>query len=275
MKMAAEKDIRADGLWSLIEQSIEGIILIEPNPWRVEYVNQAAANSLAASIDSVIGRPFQDLIEADARGEVLTQIEAVLRTGDTTAARLPFNGGRAPEVALCRVVVHGQPLVGIVIHAALRRQDPVTGLPDRAFLMSRLAELLCNKHAEVWRFAVLFVDVNNFKEVNDRHGHLIGDSVLREAARRLSQCLPEGGHVVRFGGDEFVVLLERVAGKEEIRSVIERIESAVAQPIAVPDGEVSLSLSVGVAMSSDEYRTPEELLSAADQAMYASKRESQ
>jgi diguanylate cyclase (GGDEF)-like protein len=274
-KMAAEKDIWANGLLPLIEQSIEGIILIEPSPWRVVYVNQAAANWLAVSIDNVIGRPFQEFIEADARGEVLTQVEAVLRSGDTSAARLRFNGGRAPEVTLFRVTVNGQPLVGIVIHTAPRRQDPVTGLPDRDFLMSRLAELLCSKHAEDRRFAVLFVDVNNFKEVNDRHGHLVGDSVLREAAQRLSQCLPEAGHVVRFGGDEFVILLERVAGTKEIRSVIVQIELAVAQPIAVPDGEVSLSLSVGVAMSSNEYRTPEELLSAADQAMYASKRGSQ
>ena len=164
------------------------------------------------------------------------------------------------DMRFCRVVVDGEPLVGIILHIAPRRQDPVTGLPDRDFLMSRLAELLRGRQPEDQQFAILFVDVNNFKEVNDRHGHLIGDRVLAEAARRLSQCLPVGGHVVRFGGDEFVVLLERVAAKEEIRSVIERIESAVAQPIAVPDGEVTLSLSVGVAMSSPEYRTPEEII---------------
>ena len=141
----------------------------------------------------------------------------------------------------------------------LRRGEPGSGdgaAGPRFFDVSLGGVTTRRDQQEDQQFAMLFVDVNNFKEVNDRHGHLIGDRVLAEAARRLSQCLPVGGHVVRFGGDEFVVLLERVAAKEEIRSVIERIESAVAQPIAVPDDEVTLSLSVGVAMSSPELSHP-------------------
>ena len=147
----------------------------------------------------------------------------------------------------------------------------MTGLLDRDFLMSRLAELLRGRQPENQQFAVLFIDVNNFKEVNDRHGHLIGDRVLAEAARRLSQCLPEGGHVVRFGGDEFVVLLERIAGKEEIRSVIETNRVGCrATDRSTGRRSVAVTQRRG-GDASAEYRTPEELLSAADQAMYASR----
>jgi diguanylate cyclase (GGDEF)-like protein len=101
---------------------------------------------------------------------------------------------------------------------------------------------------------------------------LIGDQILREAASRLSRCLREGDDVVRFGGDEFVVLLQRVAGREEIDPVIHRIRDALAQPITVDQHDVALSLSIGVAQASPEHRTPEDVLNDADRAMYAAKR---
>jgi diguanylate cyclase (GGDEF)-like protein len=260
-----------DGAWPLVARSFDGVVVVAPSQWRVVYANQAAANSLGLSLVEIVGKPIGELIEARASQSLIAQIESAV-SGVAMDARVVFKGDCPRDVRICLAAVDGRPLVGIILHIAPRRQDPVTGLPDRDFLMSHLAELLRERQPENHQFAVLFVDVNNFKEVNDRHGHLIGDRVLAEAARRLSQCLPVGGHVVRFGGDEFVVLLERVAEKEEIRSVIERIESAVAHPIAVPDGEVTLSLSIGVAISSPEFRTPEEILTAADRAMYASKR---
>jgi diguanylate cyclase (GGDEF)-like protein len=116
------------------------------------------------------------------------------------------------------------------------------------------------------------VDLDNFKQVNDAHGHLVGDGVIREVARRMTDCVRDQDCVVRFGGDEFVVILERVHGLEEVQRVIGRLRCALRQPIALPNGEVQLSASVGSAISTPECRTPEELLTAADRDMYASKR---
>jgi diguanylate cyclase (GGDEF)-like protein len=151
------------------------------------------------------------------------------------------------------------------------RYDPLTGLPDREFLLSRLSALLSGGRAALQHFAILFVDLDNFKQVNDAHGHLVGDHVLREAARRMSHCVREGDYVVRFGGDEFVVLIEQIGDWRDIQPVVDRIHATLEEPIALPTGEFRLSVSIGAAEASPEFRTPEEMLAAADRAMYASK----
>jgi diguanylate cyclase (GGDEF)-like protein len=151
-------------------------------------------------------------------------------------------------------------------------RDPLTLLPDRAFLMSRLSMLLEGERAADRQFAVLFIDLDNFKQINDRHGHLLGDRVLCEVADRLSSCVREGDYVTRFGGDEFVVLLDRVTGLKDVEPVIARIHDALATPISLPEGEFPLSLSIGVALAAGHHRTAEDVLSDADRQMYAAKR---
>jgi diguanylate cyclase (GGDEF)-like protein len=185
------------------------------------------------------------------------------------------------DVRLCRLKRHDKPLIAMIVREtsaptalhphAFGRQDPLTGLQDREFLLNRVGSLLRGNRAGDRQFAMLFLDLDNFKQVNDEFGHLVGDNVLREAARRIANCVREGDHVVRFGGDEFVVLVERVAAAIEIEPVVSRIRSAFVKPIAFPKGEVTLTLSIGVAQASDDYRTAEELLAAADRAMYAAK----
>ena len=125
--------------------------------------------------------------------------------------------------------------------------DPLTGLADRAFILDRLSTMLHGDRSDDQRCAVLFIDVDGFKQVNDAYGHLVGDRVLCEVARRLAACVRAGDHVARFGGDEFVVLLERVGGRDEIEPVVRRIQAAFERPIALPQGEVTLGVSVGAA----------------------------
>jgi diguanylate cyclase (GGDEF)-like protein len=151
------------------------------------------------------------------------------------------------------------------------RRDPLTGLHDRAFLLARLQALLQGERPADHHFAVLFVDLDNFKQINDFYGHLVGDGVLVEVARHLSHCVREEDYVVRFGGDEFVVLIEGIADKRDIQPVIDRIHDALEEPIALPAGEFRLSVSIGAAEASPEFQSPEALLAAADRAMYASK----
>jgi diguanylate cyclase (GGDEF)-like protein len=167
-----------------------------------------------------------------------------------------------------------RPVASIATGAALpeTRVDPLTMLPDRTFLLARLRALLAGDRAADREFAVLFIDLNEFKQVNDRRGHLNGDRVLREVAQRLQRSVRACDHVTRYGGDEFVVLLERVTGKSEVEPVLARIRAALAEPFTLCDECLSLSLSIGVAQSAPSLRSPEEVLEAADRAMYAAKR---
>jgi diguanylate cyclase (GGDEF)-like protein len=152
------------------------------------------------------------------------------------------------------------------------RRDPLTGLPDRTFLRNRLAALLEGDRLADRQCAVVFVDLNNFKQINDRHGHLLGDRVLCEVAGRLKRCVREGDCVTRYGGDEFVVLLQNVAGSDEIEPVIERVRSALVDPIVLSEGQFMLSLSLGVAVAEPHHLSPEDVLNEADRRMYAAKR---
>ena len=119
---------------------------------------------------------------------------------------------------------------------------------------------------------MLFVDVDGFKQVNDSYGHLVGDRVLAEVARRLASSVRARDHVARFGGDEFLVVLERVNDPSVIEPVVRRIQVAFDRPIALPQGEVMLGVSVGAARADQVGSSAESLIDAADRAMYAAKR---
>jgi diguanylate cyclase len=165
-----------------------------------------------------------------------------------------------------------RPQDGKASSAATGQYDPLTGLANRSMLMSRLSTLLAGERSADERFAVLFIDLDNFKSVNDLHGHLAGDRVLCEAARRLERTTREVDQVFRYGGDEFVVVVEQVENWEEFEPVIARIHAALADPIAIPGGTIELSASVGVAEAMADFRTPDDLIAAADRSMYAAKR---
>ncbi|HEY2762033.1 MAG TPA: GGDEF domain-containing protein, partial [Pirellulales bacterium] len=153
------------------------------------------------------------------------------------------------------------------------RIDPLTGLPDRDALMNRLRSMLNRTASTGQQFAVLFMDVNGFKQVNDQFGHRVGDQVLQEVARRLAGCVRSNDHLARFGGDEFVVLVNGIGSRSAgARAVVNRICTAFKAPFELPSGEAQLSVSIGVATPGVERTTAEDLLDAADKAMYAAKR---
>jgi len=148
--------------------------------------------------------------------------------------------------------------------------DPLTGLATRPLLRDRLEHALADQRSS---HALLLVDLDAFKQVNDRFGHAAGDAVLRQVGPRLVHCVRPTDTVARYGGDEFVVLCENVADCNVVTGVVERIRRACAQPFALPDGEqILLSGSVGVAWASGGQVSADELLRQADQQMYRDKR---
>ncbi len=150
--------------------------------------------------------------------------------------------------------------------------DGLTGLPNRASLLLRLQELLLRCRHEPQRlFAVLFLDLDRFKVVNDSVGHLLGDELLVEAGTRIAGCIEKPDRVARLGGDEFTVLLEDIGCVEDACRVANRLLGALTDPIRLGDKEIYTSASIGIALSHPRYNHPEELLRDADVAMYRAK----
>jgi diguanylate cyclase (GGDEF)-like protein/PAS domain S-box-containing protein len=151
------------------------------------------------------------------------------------------------------------------------RHDALTGLPNRSLFRDRLEHALAQARRRDHLVAVLFLDLDNFKVINDSLGHQTGDELLVEVAQRLRICVRGGDIVARLGGDEFTVLLEEIDAEAEAHLVAERIGEALRTPVRLGDRDVFVSASIGVALSTAPRIEPEGLLRNADIAMYRSK----
>jgi diguanylate cyclase (GGDEF)-like protein/PAS domain S-box-containing protein len=155
--------------------------------------------------------------------------------------------------------------------AALSVRDDLTGLANRALFRDRLAHALVTGHRLETQVAVMFIDVDRFKTVNDTLGHQAGDELLQTIAGLLTASVRAADTVARLGGDEFAVLIEHVHDTGEVVSALDRIFAALSVPVILVDTEVRISVSVGVALGPHDGDTWEVLLVAADQAMYSAK----
>jgi diguanylate cyclase (GGDEF)-like protein len=181
-----------------------------------------------------------------------------------------FGQVAATELQLRRLVSEREVQQQQLQHDSLH--DPLTRLPNRALFMKRLADATNRaQRGEGGIFAVLFLDLDNFKLVNDSMGHHVGDEVLVTVARRLEDCVRGGDVVARLGGDEFAILLERIDDARDSALVAERVQEALKQPLNIGGYEHVTTVSVGVAMSTAASEQPEYILRSADMAMYRAK----
>jgi diguanylate cyclase (GGDEF)-like protein len=149
--------------------------------------------------------------------------------------------------------------------------DVLTGLPNRAQFLERLTRVVQYvDYNPTFRFAIMFVDLDGFKPINDRLGHKAGDVVLRQVARIFQSCLRQGDVVGRYGGDEFIFLLNQVNHPSEVTEVAERVLARLQAPIDVGE-PVTVGASIGITFNTNMNETGEELIRDADQAMYRAK----
>ena len=160
--------------------------------------------------------------------------------------------------------------------ARLALQDPLTGLANRTLLDDRLRVALARAQRHGYLTGVLFMDLDGFKAVNDRHGHHVGDELLKAVAGRLRSVLRPADVVARIGGDEFVAICEELHGLEEAHAIASRVEVAIAEPITTDAGPLSVHASVGLALAeAAEGTDPDDLVRRADEAMYRAKQAGQ
>jgi diguanylate cyclase (GGDEF)-like protein len=149
--------------------------------------------------------------------------------------------------------------------------DALTGLPSRNLFFDRLDGALARVARSRGALAVMFVDLDLFKQANDTYGHDAGDEVLVTVGERLVTTLRKGDTVARFGGDEYLVLCEDVAGREEAAKLAGRLVEAINRPIRIGDAEIVVRASIGLTLTDDPNELPEEIVSRADRAMYEAK----
>ncbi|WP_162634945.1 diguanylate cyclase domain-containing protein [Pseudomonas putida] len=153
----------------------------------------------------------------------------------------------------------------------LATHDPLTGLPNRLLFVERLTQAIARGHRAGSRVAVLFLDLDHFKEINDRLGHGVGDSTLTTVAMRLKSCLREVDTVARLGGDEFAMVLEDIHEIEQVTPIARKLLISVGEPIVVDGHRVSVTHSIGVSIYPDHGDCPKQLVKLADEAMYEAK----
>ncbi|WP_315791545.1 diguanylate cyclase domain-containing protein [Fischerella sp. JS2] len=190
--------------------------------------------------------------------------------GDTVAPIRDHMGRIAGAVIVFQDITQRKQQEAQLIRNAF--YDGLTALPNRVLFLDRLKQASeRSKRRFNYHFAVLFLDLDSFKIINDRFGHSMGDDLLVAIARRLESCLRSGDTVARFGGDEFAVLLEDIKDVSDAINIAKRIQETLSLPLHLNGYEISTTASIGIALSSSGYEEPTNILRDADTAMYRAK----
>ncbi len=152
-----------------------------------------------------------------------------------------------------------------------RYHDELTGLPNRSLLLDRLKQALSHSAREQKPVALLFIDLDNFKHINDTFGHSAGDKLLQQVAARLTTIIRQGDTVCRYGGDEFIIMLPETEGQESLSAVTEKIRIQLAEPYDLDGKIIASTASIGSALYRTEGQSISDLIQQADSAMYKEK----
>lgn len=275
---------------SLIENATDITIILD-GQGIFRYVSPSVKRILGYLPQRTIGRSVFETVHPDDSALITDTLKKAIHNPTKSQSAVEYrvrhrNGSWCFLEAVATNLLHDPAVEGIVIncHNITKRKlaeaqllhdafhDGLTGLPNRALFIDRLEHALrLAQRRKDYLFAVLFLDLDRFKVVNDSLGHAIGDQLLITSARRLETCLRIGDTVARLGGDEFAILLEDIDGINEATSIANRLQQKITSPIVLDGHEVFITASIGIALSSIEYLEPINLLRDADTAMYRAK----
>ena len=261
---------------------------------RVTYVNAAAERMTGWRLEEAAGQPFEKvfrIVDGDTRQSRPNPMDLAVRLNETVGltancvlirrdgVECPIEDSAAP-IHDRRGQVTGAVLVFRDVSAAravslqlshLAAHDLLTDLPNRTLLNDRLSQAIASARRQRHRLAVLFLDLDRFKQINDTLGHEIGDGLLQSVARRLVESVRRSDTVSRQGGDEFVLLLSRVDEAEDAAASVQKVIKALAVPLDVDGHRLHVTASIGLSMYPDDGQDADTLIRNADLAMYRAK----
>jgi diguanylate cyclase (GGDEF)-like protein/PAS domain S-box-containing protein len=253
-------------------------------------VNQAMSDILGYSVDQLTGMDFASITHPEDLTTDMFMVSDLLQ-------------GKKPRFVMeKRYLRRGGEVINVTLHVSLVRDarhrphyfvvqivditerkryeqtikhlayhDPLTGLPNRVMLRDKLGLALAQARVSRDKLAVIFLDLDRFKVINDTLGHYTGDQALKLIAERLVGAVRGSDVVARLGGDEFTVLLPGIGDEQDVFTVLRKLMEAIQQPMRLVDREFSVSASVGIALFPRDGQESEELLQVADKEMYAAK----
>jgi diguanylate cyclase (GGDEF)-like protein/PAS domain S-box-containing protein len=270
---------------SLVQHASDVVMVIDGH-LRFSYLSPSVARLLGYQPDQLAGVPLTRLLHIDdvAHAAWLNShdplsgpqaVELRLRhangewlTMEVTVTDLRSDAAVEGIVLTGRDVTDRKALEVELRHRALH--DALTGLANRDLFIERIVQAL-GPHADLDTVAIVFIDLDDFKNVNDGLGHMVGDRLLVETARRLRGCIRSTDTAARLGGDEFAVLVTEIGGPKEMEILAQRILSGLGEPVIIEGQDVRVRATIGVATNQPDVNTAEQLLRNADRAMYAAK----
>lgn len=281
VNIAKQREKAFDYLFdAVVVTDLQGIII----DW-----NKGSEALYGYSKEQAIGKPVNMLHvpedSADITSEVISTVEEHGQWSGET--RMLHKNGQIGWVESMCVPIHddnGEILGALGINRDITKRkneterlehlahyDQLTKVPNRYLLLDRLTHLITQAERNENRFALLFIDIDKFKRINDEKGHIFGDKVLIEVALRLKNSIRNSDTLARFGGDEFIILLENISDKHDASRMIETLAQALKKEFLINGEKVEILCSIGTSIFPDDGTTTDDLINTADKAMYQTK----
>lgn len=235
-----------------------------------EFLNKKMTEVLPASVARQFAKTLNECIKSNNLIEFQYELNVAEGLRFFEARLSPINSFSKIAIVVRDITAQKHQEELIFKHAFY---DSLTGLPNRYLVLERLSQMMVESKRTNAQIAIMFIDLDDFKKVNDSSGHEIGDKLLIEAAKRLSGALREQDTVARLGGDEFIILLKAIQDQSHVTPIANNLVRLFQSPFCIDNKEFSVSLSLGIAMFPSDASTPHELLSKADSAMYNAKQQ--
>lgn len=280
--------ISRDYVDNIINNMSDSLIILNPD-LSIQTVNHATLSLLHLAEEELEGIPFQNvfshrdesvatsLFQELLEGKAVTNLEALYVTGDERSIPVLFSASALymPDGTLQGISCLAHDISELKEQRDqlefLAHFDKLTGLPNRNLFFDRLQVTVNDSRRYGHLFALLYLDLDHFKSLNDKYGHQVGDLALQEVGRRLQDAVRDTDTVSRVGGDEFTILLSRVHNASDAMKVATKILESIGQPFLMQGNKCVLGVSIGISLSSSELNSADSLMKNADMAMYAAK----